>query len=84
MAGLCGSSPASGSRPGRSAGQSVKDVDGDLIEAGFDGVTTPGLDEFLDQADDPAGAAEQVFGQGAVVEHAVEGAQQPELLLDAD
>ena len=52
--------------------------------AGLDGVAAGFLDELPEQADDAAGAAEQVLGHGAAAEHAVAAVQEPELLLDAD
>src|SRR5215475_10317089 len=68
----------------RAQRQGVEQFGGDLLGAGLDGVAAGFLDEFLEQADDAAGAAEQVLGHAAAAEHAVAAVQEPELLLDAD
>src|SRR5215468_7677247 len=65
----------------RAQRQGVEQFGGDLLGAGLDGVAAGFLDEFLEQADDAAGAAEQVLGHAAAAEHAVAAVQEPELLL---
>jgi hypothetical protein len=58
-------------------GELVQQLDADVLATGLDGVPASGLDEFLQQSEDAAGAAVEVLGHVAVAEHAVLGFQQP-------
>jgi hypothetical protein len=50
--------------------------------AALDGLHAPVLDEAFEQADDAVCAAEEVFGHGALGEHAGGGVEQVKLVFD--